>query len=1107
MIHEADFVLVTALPEEREAVLGQLPGYVRPPPAQDDIRTYYQADLPVTFPDGSTGTYRVIVMCLLGMGRVQAVVATSDAIRRWHPRYVILVGIAGGIAARNIRLGDILISDQIVDYELQKLTAEGPEIRWDVQRADPRLSDACSSYTDEGWRRVIGVRRPERGKSKRHTGPIASGDKVVAVGEILMKYRGVWPKLIGVEMEAAGAATAAFQSTEKPGFFMVRSVSDLADENKDSAEVGKWRPYACAAASAFAVAFLRSGPVPLSDVPPRNGAGSLSGQTETRSDNRLGTKRVELRIEGEFGEFTINRQQDIVGVLAALLKVDPGTIQILSVAPGSIIVVLQMPEIAANRLSEMASSHDFRLKSLGIESVLVEGRGRRITVKSSEETQRSSLKLSGSSLPGYKRKALEARLNDLTAEYQAASQQLGYTLNAVAVVKLQRQLDGIAQEIERIQNELGLRSDTQTSSSPDHEVEPQSDPVKGDNQTPTLSSTVYGAGNRWAVLVGANSYEDARHFGSLQVCVKDVEATREQLIAGGFDPARIRLLTDNTDEKPTRANILAALKSVADATEPDDLLLFYYSGHGDEAGGESYLVARDGRHLVLGDTAVSTTRVKQIMDTAPARAKVILLDACHSGANIGQKGPKPMTPEFIQRVFEQAEGLAILASCKQGQFSYEWRLQDRSVFTHYLLEALRGEADRDEKGFVTVQDASRHVTDGVKLWASQNNLSQTPTLQYTVAGDIILVHRVTEPEQSNLFPQNTSADDHGTLKGWLEKLGFVKGNPFGSCEADKEVDRLPELLIWRPYFDRVVGEPDKPKNVLLSADRGAGKSATREYVRNQCLSGDIHDRALPVCYTDFTGLLDAAEGAPAKVSRRAHVEAILRAGMGALVLAHQDKPALFNALSPRARSELLSMAAEFAPADCETLRILIGGPEARTRWEKVTDIELIDHFVNLVKQLSPSSQRHYESVYVLVDPVVNAEIEAASALFRLLAGDAALLSRPGVAFKFFLPAAIAVPLRKAVDPYHLFPFVEITWDEAALKKMIECRLSHFSDGAIEHLEQLCTTAAVQHLPRVWSGCGSSPRVLLQLCEEIRRRHVERTRTPLFEPADIIDSLL
>jgi len=264
------------------------------------------------------------------------------------------------------------------------------------------------------------------------------------------------------------------------------------------------------------------------------------------------------------------------------------------------------------------------------------------------------------------------------------------------------------------------------------------------NGASTGPEPLYGAGNRWAVLVGINEHEDRANYGQLHVCVKDVHTIREQLVAGGFDSARIRLLTDDTPELPTRDNILVALKAVADATEPDDLLLFYYSGHGDEDDGESYLVARNGKRLVLSDTAVRVSRVKEIMDQAPARAKVIVLDACHSGADIGGKGPKPMPLEFIRRVFEQAEGLAILASCKQGQLSYEWQTRERSVFTHFLLEALEGQADLDEKGFVTVQDANRHVVNGVKLWASQRNVSQTPTLQYTVAGDIILTRPGTQ---------------------------------------------------------------------------------------------------------------------------------------------------------------------------------------------------------------------------------------------------------------------------------------------------------------------------------------------------------------------------
>jgi nucleoside phosphorylase/2-polyprenyl-3-methyl-5-hydroxy-6-metoxy-1,4-benzoquinol methylase len=258
-----DFVLVTALPEERDAVLAKLPGYRKLPPSRNDIRTYFQAELPVTFPDGVTGFYNIIVMPLLGMGRVQAATATTDAIHRWNPRYIMLVGIAGGLAAGKVALGDLLISDQIVDYELQKITDQGTQIRWDVHRATPMLLGACNNFLGESWLGEVRYTRPGSEKPKRHIGPVASGDKVVAFDKILAEYQSVWPKLIGVEMEAAGVATAVFQGSESPGFFMVRGVSDLADENKGTVEVEKWRLYACDIAATFTVAFLKSGPIDI----------------------------------------------------------------------------------------------------------------------------------------------------------------------------------------------------------------------------------------------------------------------------------------------------------------------------------------------------------------------------------------------------------------------------------------------------------------------------------------------------------------------------------------------------------------------------------------------------------------------------------------------------------------------------------------------------------------------------------------------------------------------------------------------------------------------------------------------------------------------------
>jgi len=280
-------------------------------------------------------------------------------------------------------------------------------------------------------------------------------------------------------------------------------------------------------------------------------------------------------------------------------------------------------------------------------------------------------------------------------------------------------------------NELCVAEATNT------ELSRTNEPFKGGGKIAPADPPIYGNGQRWAVLVGVNQYVDPV-YPQLAACVKDVQNIYEQLLQGGFTAERTHLITDDTPKTPTREEILATLKAVADATAPDDLLLFYYSGHGDFAAGESYLVTRNGRKVVLSDSGLAVKRVKEIMAAAPARAKVIILDACRSGVALDQKGAEPMSAEFIRRVFEEAEGMAILTACQQGQASWEAPEFQSGVFTYYLRRALAGDADWDSKGFVTVQDANRYVVDSVKLWASQHQRSQTPTLHYTVSGDIIL---------------------------------------------------------------------------------------------------------------------------------------------------------------------------------------------------------------------------------------------------------------------------------------------------------------------------------------------------------------------------------
>ena len=271
MIEAIDFLIFAPLREERQAVLDVLPGHHQLPPDPKNILIYHRAELPIKLSDGTAGEYSLAVVSPLSMGRVSAATAMAEALQRFTPRHVLLVGIAGGTGAR-VAVGDVLISDQIVDYELQKLFAGDPEIRYTVFRAEPALLAAVQGRVPGAWYEQMTVSRPGPGSPACHIGPVASGDKVIASNTVLEHHKKAWPKLIGVEMEGGGVASAVTYRPQPPGLLMIRGVSDLADENKNHSATTQWREYACAVAARYALELLRAGPIVFSR-PARTGSG------------------------------------------------------------------------------------------------------------------------------------------------------------------------------------------------------------------------------------------------------------------------------------------------------------------------------------------------------------------------------------------------------------------------------------------------------------------------------------------------------------------------------------------------------------------------------------------------------------------------------------------------------------------------------------------------------------------------------------------------------------------------------------------------------------------------------------------------------------------
>jgi len=166
-----DFVIVTPLGEERDAMLEKLAGYRQLPPCEQDIRVYYAADIRLhsqTVRDRNTQ----LLLCHLrtwpygggdGHGRCFASMATSLRIAG---------RIAGGIAKAGVRIGDVLVADQIADYELQKIENGKSSIRWQVHRADQRLLIAAQNFRRYDWRQTT-ARRYDKQETTVHFGRFA----------------------------------------------------------------------------------------------------------------------------------------------------------------------------------------------------------------------------------------------------------------------------------------------------------------------------------------------------------------------------------------------------------------------------------------------------------------------------------------------------------------------------------------------------------------------------------------------------------------------------------------------------------------------------------------------------------------------------------------------------------------------------------------------------------------------------------------------------------------------------------------------------------------------------------------------------------------------
>lgn len=252
-------------------------------------------------------------------------------------------------------------------------------------------------------------------------------------------------------------------------------------------------------------------------------------------------------------------------------------------------------------------------------------------------------------------------------------------------------------------------------------------------------------GSRWALLVGVDEYAEVE---PLSYCGADVRALRSQLVANGFPAKQVISLDDQAAEskyRPLRANIERQLDLVLGLVEPGDLVLVAFSGHGVHLDGKSYLCPTETR---LGDpgTLISLDGVYGRLARCRASLKLLVVDACRNDPR--PRGVRGLAAPANARQFAASlqrppQGILLLSSCAPGQTSREDADLGHGVFMHYLLGGLKGPADSDRNGGVSLIELYQYANRETKAHVARKfNVLQTPALHGELDDNFDLVSAV-----------------------------------------------------------------------------------------------------------------------------------------------------------------------------------------------------------------------------------------------------------------------------------------------------------------------------------------------------------------------------
>lgn len=151
------------------------------------------------------------------------------------------------------------------------------------------------------------------------------------------------------------------------------------------------------------------------------------------------------------------------------------------------------------------------------------------------------------------------------------------------------------------------------------------------------------------------------------------------------------------NEKATGSRILEAIEKVFSKANENDIVVFFFSGHGFPGGFCAY------------DTALTYDDVRNAFSKSRCKNKMMFVDACQAG---GMRNDDDEAQQSSVSAAKKANVLLFLSS-RDDESSIENRTMRNGFFTSYLIKGLNGAADANHDKTVTARELYRYVHKGV----------------------------------------------------------------------------------------------------------------------------------------------------------------------------------------------------------------------------------------------------------------------------------------------------------------------------------------------------------------------------------------------------------